>query len=372
MLLSDFQILRPPHESLQEETLEWFVEAHVAAERGDGAFRERIREKIWHVACKPDRITKRGHVVDDYFHRDWNKMQVYQLDQSPTGNDLSVRSKIFEEYVTQVFESFYPEGASAPADMIHVSCTGYVSPSGAQKIVSLRNWGAKTTVTHAYHMGCYGSIPALRMAQGFLAASPEKPRADIVHTEICSLHSNPADHNLDQLVSQSLFADGFIKYSMTRTAQGPHLRARVLSEETIPASTKAMTWNVASWGFRLSLAKEVPVLIARSLLPFLERLAAKGKIPLQDLLSKALFAVHPGGPKILTHVQDLLKLSDAQMAYSFAILKDYGNMSSATLPHVWERIIHDPAVPNHTPIVSLAFGPGLSIAGALMEKVCGS
>lgn len=372
MLLTDFQILRPPHESPQEETLEWLVEAHVAAEKGDGAFREKIREKIWHVGCKPDRIAKRGHVVEDYLHQVWETMQVYKLDQFPTGHDLSVRSKIFETHVDQVFVSFYPEGASAPADLIHVSCTGYVSPSGAQKIVSQRNWGAKTTVTHAYHMGCYGSIPALRMAQGFLAASPEKSATDIVHTEICSLHSNPADHNLDQLVSQTLFADGFIKYSMAKKAQGPHLRTVALSEEIIPASSKAMTWNVVSWGFRLTLAKEVPVLIARSLLPFLERLAAKGQIPLQDLLSKALFAVHPGGPKILMHVQDLLKLSDAQMAYSFAILKDYGNMSSATLPHIWERIIRDPEVAHQTPIISLAFGPGLSIAGALMEKVCGS
>jgi predicted naringenin-chalcone synthase len=88
-------------------------------------------------------------------------------------------------------------------------------------------------------------------------------------------------------------------------------------------------------------------------------------------LSKAVFAVHPGGPQILLHVQKLLHLSDEQMRFSFQILKEFGNMSSATLPHIWDRILADPTIPNQTPLISLAFGPGLSIAGICMEKICG-
>jgi predicted naringenin-chalcone synthase len=50
------------------------------------------------------------------------------------------------------------------------------------------------------------------------------------------------------------------------------------------------------------------------------------------------------------------------------VLFDHGNMSSATLPHIWQRLIDDPAVPRGTPIPSLAFGPGLTMCGALLEK----
>ena len=122
-----------------------------------------------------------------------------------------------------------------------------------------------------------------------------------------------------------------------------------------------MTWNVVEWGFQMSLAKEVVVHIARYLPQFLERLYPNWK--------GAIFAIHPGGPKILTHIQELLNLTDEQMRFSFQILKEYGNMSSATIPHIWQRILDDPTVPNGTPIISLAFGPGLSICGAFMEKV---
>jgi predicted naringenin-chalcone synthase len=361
MNLFDFQMIRPPFETPQEEGLAWLVEAHCKAEAGDGTFRETIREQIWKVGCKPDRIAKRGHVLPDFLHRDWEKMEVYRLHESPSGKNLSARSQYYSEEVEKIFARYYPEGSTPPDDLIHVTCTGYVSPSGAQKIASERNWGQATTVTHAYHMGCYGSIPALRMGRGFLWSDPEKIRADIVHTELCTLHLNPSLHKADQLVSQSLFADGFMKYSLTRSTKENHLRLLALREEIIPDSTWAMTWDVTNWGFQMSLAKEVAVLINRHLPRYLERLCG-------NQWQNALFAVHPGGPKILVYIQEQLGLSDAQMRYSFEILKEFGNMSSATLPHIWKRIVEDPAIPSHTPIVSLAFGPGLTIAGGLMEK----
>jgi predicted naringenin-chalcone synthase len=74
----------------------------------------------------------------------------------------------------------------------------------------------------------------------------------------------------------------------------------------------------------------------------------------------------------LINIQELFHLSSAQMDHSFQILRLFGNMSSATLPHIWKAILEDQNVKDRTMIVSLAFGPGLTISGALMEKVCGS
>lgn len=371
MLLSDFQILRPPHETTQERTLEWLINAHTEAEKTKGnpdlsSFKEQVAERLWRMGCKPEHIAKRGHVIEDYLHVDWKNMKIFRLDEFPSGRDLSIRSSFYQTYTDQVLEDYYPESAGSPTDIIHVSCTGYVSPSCAQKIASKRNWGDRTTVTHAYHMGCYASMPAIRIARGFLSLDPDKASVDIVHTELCSLHTNPANHDADQLVSQSLFADGFIKYTVKKEETKNHIRVIAQHEEIIPNSSKAMTWNVMNWGFEMTLQKEVPVLISRALPKFLERLSRNRSI------NNALYAVHPGGPKILIYVKDLLGLNDAQMSHSFNILKNYGNMSSATLPHIWESILHDEEVPSHTPIVSLAFGPGLSITGAIMEKICGS
>ncbi len=375
--LSNFEMIRPIHETDQQTLLEWFVAAHAQAESKkeikDPLFTEEaFKEKLLRVGCKPDRIAKRGHTVPDYLHKEWEKMEIYNLKAHPSGYDLSVRSCHFAKQIDRVFEEYYPKEATAPNDLIHVSCTGYLSPSGAQKIASKRNWGHQTTITHAYHMGCYGSIPAIRMAGGFLAYDTDKTRADIVHTELCSIHTDPANHSLGALVAQSLFADGFIKYSASKQTQEPHFRVVAIQEEIIPHSIEAMTWDVAHWGFEIFLSKEVPVFITRALLPFLERLSKRAGMDKERLLKSAHFAIHPGGPKILLQVQKTLELLDAQMQESFTILKQYGNMSSATLPHIWKALLEDRNVPHENLVVSLAFGPGLSITGSIMEKICGS
>ncbi len=368
LLLSDFHSIRPPFETLQENTLQWLVAAHSQAEGGSPEFAKALEEKLWKVGCKPDRIAKRGHISTDYLHRDWSRMEIFRLLENPAGLGLDTRVALYAKHADRVLEEFYADEKIAPDDLIHVTCTGYVAPSSAQKLVSKKNWGETTTVTHAYHMGCYGSIPALRMAKGFLLSSPKKTRADIVHTEICSIHANPSLHTSDQLVSQSLFADGFIKYSMGYTKEGICLHAT--REEIIPNSISAMSWDVVNWGFAMSLSKEVPVLIARTLKGFLERLSKDSPWTAEELCKNALFAVHPGGPKILMYVQEILGLKDSQIKHSFQILEKCGNMSSATLPHIWKDMIEE--APNKTPIVSLAFGPGLSICGSILEMQCGT
>lgn len=380
MKLSGFELIRPAFEGTQEETLEWLVQAHAASHARQHSladnhpqvskFRKEIREKLWHVGCKPDAIRTRGHVLPDFLHCDWKTMQVYCLEESPAGSNLARRTAVYESHADRIFEQFYPDESSPPADLIHVTCTGYVSPSGAQKVVSERGWGEQTTVTHAYHMGCYGSIPAMRMASGFLAQ--KRGRTDIVHTEICSLHANPSLHGLDQLVTQSLFADGFIKYSADLHTDAPHIKVLALQEEVIPNSLKSMTWKAMNWGIEMSLLKEVPVQITRALDGSLHRLCKRANRFPEKILSEALFAVHPGGPKILHHVKKLLQLKEHQLGHSFAILNNYGNMSSATLPHIWKAILEDNRVPFKTPILSFAFGPGLTICSAVMEKCNGS
>lgn len=352
MHIYNLQVIRPRFISKQESTLDWFAAAHEKASGVD------LREKLWHIGCKPERIATRAHVLPDYTHLDWEAMRIYRLHEAPSGLPLSQRNRVFQEEVDAIFESYYPEGKTAPDDLIHVSCTGYVAPSGAQKLVSKRLW--KTTVTHAYHMGCYGAVPALRIGRGFLLE--KEKQVDIVHTEICSLHTNPTRHESDQLVCQSLFADGFIKYSLGKTCSKPSMKVHSICEEIIPNSRESMTWNASEWGFEMSLSKEIPVLITRYLPGYLK----KWTIP-----ENALFAVHPGGPKILDYVKKVCELKDEQMRHSISVLREYGNMSSATLPHIWDKILQDPEVADGTPIISLAFGPGLTIAGILMEKQCG-
>jgi len=104
------------------------------------------------------------------------------------------------------------------------------------------------------------------------------------------------------------------------------------------------------------------------LAPFVERLLVEAG-EREDAIGRAVFAIHPGGPKIVDQVATTLGLADEQVAFSRAVLRERGNMSSATLPHVWQAIVASPTVRDGELVVSLAFGPGLTLSGAVLRKV---
>jgi predicted naringenin-chalcone synthase len=338
LILTNFRSLRPPHLLSQEAILDWIAKAHTHAAKESSLYPV-LREKLLRLGAGPGKIEERGVTMTDCLHENWDEM-------TTQSGSFAKRMQFYDQAVTAIFDTFYEE-TSLPAHLVHVTCTGYVSPSGAQKVVSKKE--AKTAVTHAYHMGCYAALPAIRMVQGLQGS------VDIVHTELCALHMDPTTHDTEQLVVQALFADGFIKYSVA--SEGPGLEVVLLQEEIIPGSSWAMSWGCEDWGLKMRVAKEVPVLIARALPSFLEKLSLDPE--------RALFAIHPGGPKIIDQVAKILNLQAWQTEHSRAILKSCGNMSSATLPHIWESMLKDPKVQHGTPILSLAFGPGLTLSGGV-------
>ena len=377
---------RPDFESSQTQGIEWLAAAHAMAERTHrgaevdvDAVHAQMRKYLQRFGCSPTKIARRGHMLEDFTHMDWGRMRVFDVTRAAEGADIGSRNAFFHASACRVFQDYYAEidPADAPGDIVHVSCTGYVSPSAAQEVVVKKGWHETTQVAHAYHMGCYAAVPALRMAAGFLAAdSRGKPRrVDIVHTELCTLHLNPLKHSPEQLVVQSLFADGFIRYAVSSTPPPSSDRGGsgsfevvALREEMVPDSRDAMTWDLSPSGFAMTLAREVPALIAGSIPGFLDRLFRQAELCYADERKAAVFAVHPGGPKIIEKTAELLGLGSHQTAYSDKVLFENGNMSSATLPHIWHEVGMDSAVAPGTLVVSLAFGPGLSLCGALMRK----
>jgi len=372
--LGDFVHIRPRFESGQKELLEWTAKIHtVAAETEDPSKPfSCIKERLLELGSGKEKIQKRGFQISDPFEDSYEDMHIYPVSLHPEGVGFKERMLFFDRETTQIFEQFYGPDTPLPAHLIHVTCTGYVAPSPAQKIVSQRKESLNTVVTHAYHMGCYASIPAIRIAAGALSStlpSPADCSVDIVHTEVCSLHLNPLRHSTEQLVVQSLFADGFIKYSVfTEDPKGASLKILALLEEIIPDSLNSMTWSCDDVCHAMTLNKNVPVFITRSLDGYFARLVTMAGLDGSNVKKNAYFAIHPGGPKIVQHIQNLFSLDDRQLTHSLYVLQNYGNMSSATLPHIWERMLSDENLPSGALIVSLAFGPGLSIVGALFQK----
>ena len=354
------------------------------------ALRE-MREKIAKYAVSSDQINRRQLVLfprirDIRFSNgelvlgesSEPHLRLYTDKDDTKGLDLKQRHASYGKIVGDCLEKMYQDVDEAPDDMIHVTCSGYLAPSPVERMVAKRAW-FDTTVTHSYHMGCYGAFPAIKMAHGFLASSlfseaPARQRIDIVHTELLSGHHNIEDSGIENIITMSLFADGFIKYSMCSAAYAHQyavrgLRVLAFREHLLPDSADDMTWVPAANQFQMTLSVMVPVVIKRHVRQFVVTLLARLGMDLERDSAKLMFAIHPGGPKIVEHIQNELGLQDHQVDISKKVFRENGNMSSATVPHILKGILEEKSIPVGARIVALGFGPGLTVTGLVLEKI---
>jgi alkylresorcinol/alkylpyrone synthase len=297
---------------------------------------------------------------------------------NPAGKTWEERRVLFEQAALTAFEHCYDSEQRPPDEIIHVTCTGYASPSPVQVFLSQRGW-FRTGVTHAYHMGCYGAFPAIRTACGLLAASyvslpKPKDRIDIIHTEYLSLHVDFLTQEPGNYVINTLFGDGFIKYSayplsnfLESNKRG--LKLLALEERLAPNSLDEMTLRPGTYSFDETVSKNVPDIIYVHIKEFMIDLCRQAGIDFDERKEDLLYAVHPGGPAIVSKTRDALGLDESQMWISREILRQHGNMASATAPHMWQKIVETDAIPTGVKIVSVAFGPGLTVIGAVFEKI---
>jgi alpha-pyrone synthase len=255
------------------------------------------------------------------------------------------------------------ESGVAPDSITHlvtVSCTGFAAPGVDRELIT--GLGLRPTVerTHVGFMGCHGAMNGLRVANAFTTAHPTATVL-VCAVELCSLHyyygSAP-----DKLVANAIFADGAA--AVVGKASGGHAVAWRLAASgscLIPDSAPDMNWAVGNHGFEMTLSRRVPGLIAKHLRPWLESWLADNGLSLRDVGS---WAIHPGGPKILSAAQESLGLPAEALAASWGVFAEYGNMSSPTVLFVLDRLRKQNAP---RPCVALGFGPGLVVEAALFE-----
>lgn len=350
-----------------------------------------MRDKFARYAVSPDQINRRQLVlfprIRDVRFSDGElvlaepkekHLRLYADAKDTKGYDLKERHASYGKIVGDCLAELYDENAKAPDDLIHVTCSGYLAPSPVERMVARKEW-FDTTVTHSYHMGCYGAFPAIKMAHGFLSSSlcsgmPPRERVDIVHTELLSGHHNIENSDVENIITMSLFADGFIKYSVcsddhARRHGLPGLRILAFNEHLLPNSADDMTWVPAAHQFQMTLSVMVPVVIKQHVRAFVVALLRRIDIDFERNRAALMFAIHPGGPKIVEHIQGELGLRDDQVAISKKVFRENGNMSSATIPHILKGILEEKAIAPGTRVVAIGFGPGLTVTGLVLEKL---
>jgi predicted naringenin-chalcone synthase len=123
-----------------------------------------------------------------------------------------------------------------------------------------------------------------------------------------------------------------------------------------------MHWEIGDHGFAMGLSPLVPETVGAALLPWLRDWLKEQAIPLEAVTS---WAVHPGGPKILSTCSEVLSLEPNRLLDSRAVLQDHGNMSSATILFILERLRRRSTAGL---CLALAFGPGLTAEVALFDR----
>jgi predicted naringenin-chalcone synthase len=251
-----------------------------------------------------------------------------------------------------------------PARVTHivtVSCTGFAAPG--VDVGLMKRLGLRPTVerTHVGFMGCHGALNGLRVARAFTGADP-KARVLICAVELCSLHYHYG-WNPKRMVANALFADGAAALVGGPAEAAPAGAWRVAASGSclFPDCEYAMTWHVGDHGFDMTLSTRVPNLIAANLRPWAERWLGERGLTLGDIAS---WVIHPGGPRVLTDVEQALGLDPTRTAVSREVLGECGNMSSPTVLFLLDRLRRRGAP---RPCVALGFGPGLVVEAALIE-----
>ncbi len=256
--------------------------------------------------------------------------------------------------------------------VVTVSCTGFFAPGPDYHIVKSLGLPASTRRFHVGFMGCYAAFPALKMAQAFCEADPDATVL-VVCLELCTLHlkfkSDP-----DSLISASVFADGAAAALVS--ARPPRDGERALEMTAFattltPTGEEDMAWTVGDTGFDMVLSTYVPSIIEANLQEALAPLFAQvsrddGANITQDDIDH--WAIHPGGRAILDKVEAGLGLSPDKLIPSREVLRDYGNMSSATVLFILQKLLAAGGERAEEKIYAMAFGPGLTVESGLFTR----
>lgn len=244
--------------------------------------------------------------------------------------------------------------------LVTVSCTGFVSPGVDSALIERLGLDADTERTHVGFMGCHGALNGLRVARSFVTQDPSAVPL-VCALELCTLHFSYG-WDPDMLVANSLFADGAAALVGRAGDDDTEERWRVVATGTtlMADSADAMTWQIGDHGFRMTLSPRVPELIEANLAAWLDDWLRGSGLRRSDVGS---WAVHPGGPRILTSVERALDLGRDELAISREVLRTHGNMSSPTILFIIDRLRRRKAP---RPCVALAFGPGLVVEASLL------
>lgn len=251
--------------------------------------------------------------------------------------------------------------------LITVSCTGMYAPGLDIEIIEQLGLSYSTERTCINFMGCYAAFNALKVGDAICKSNPES-KVLIVDVEICTIHFQKSTLD-DDLIANAIFADGAAAVLLeSKPSHGISLSLEAFYCDLAPNGRNEMAWYIKDYGFEMKLSTYVPEILKENTHELIKKLLDKLKLQLSDIHH---FATHPGGRRILEVIEESLQISKEKNRAAYEVLQNYGNMSSATVLFVLKNLLYQFKAENKNQnILSMAFGPGLTIESALFKVHC--
>jgi alkylresorcinol/alkylpyrone synthase len=205
-----------------------------------------------------------------------------------------------------------------------------------------------------FGLGCVAGAAGVARMNDYLRAYPDETAA-LLAVELCSLTIQRDDNSMANLVASSLFGDGgavVIATGAERASTGPQVLAT--RSRLYPDSETVMGWDIGTDGFRIVLSADVPTIAEKYLGEDVRLFLAEFGLNTTDI---GTWVCHPGGPKVIEAVENVLDLPEVALDRTRESLRDNGNMSSVSVLDVLRANLAEPPTPGSLAMM-IAMGPG--------------
>lgn len=258
------------------------------------------------------------------------------------------------------------EGAALVAqdiDAVVVStCTGYLCPGLSGYIVERLGLRPGVQAFDLVGQGCAAALPNLQLGRALLASgAAEHVLSVCVEVSSAAMY---LDDDPGVIVSACLFGDGAGAAVLSRTPREGSRRVEWKDGASLiePRQRQALMFEQKDGMLRNILTREVPVLAADYAHRVLETVLGRAGLNGGDV---AAWIMHAGGRDVLLALERRFELDRDAFRYSAAMLREYGNLSSAFVYFVLEAALADGARGGWWWLSS--FGAGFSCHGALLR-----
>jgi alkylresorcinol/alkylpyrone synthase len=252
---------------------------------------------------------------------------------------------------------------AADVDMIiTVSCTGFMIPSVDAYLVSEMGFRSDVRRLPITELGCAAGAAGLTRAWEYLR-SYSHGTVLLIAVELPTLTFQRRDLSQANLISCALFGDGAAAAVIT---DGPGKGPSIVDSQSylFPSSIDAMGFELKETGFHIVLSREVPQLIREEIGTLVDRLLSRHELTRDEIRA---YILHPGGQKLLSYMQQELRLCSCQIQPSWDVLRDYGNLSSASVLFVLHEWMARGEAKTGDRGLLAAFGPGFSAEMLLLQ-----